>query len=52
MVLLEQYGERKTAVSLDGEEYKRMGLVSSEVKTEWKTMKHYLTKKPQEDRAS
>ena len=26
-----------------------MGLVSSEVKTEWKTLKHYLTKKPQED---
>ena len=44
MVLLVQYGERKTAVSLDGEEYEKMGLVSSEVKTGWKTLKHYLTK--------
>ena len=44
--------ERKTVVSLDSEEYEKMGLVSSEVKTEWKTLKHYLTKKPQEDMAS
>ena len=39
-------------VSLDGEEYEKMGLVTSEVKTEWKTLKHYLTKKPQEDMGS
>ena len=51
-VLLDQYGGRKTAVSLEGEEYEKMGLVSSEVKAEWKTLKHYLTKKPQEDMAS
>ena len=51
-VLLDQYGGRKTAVSLEGEEYEKMGLVSSEVKAEWKMLKHYLTKKPQEDMAS
>ena len=51
-VLLDQYGGRKTALSLKGEEYDKMGLVSSEVKTEWKTLKHYLTKKPEEDMAS
>ena len=44
-VLLDQYGGRKTAVSLEGEEYEKMGLVSSEVKAEWKTLKHYLAKK-------
>ena len=41
-----------TAVSLEGEEYEKMGQVSSEVKAEWKTLKHYLAKKPQEDMAS
>ena len=51
-VLLDQYGGRKTAVSLEGEEYEKMGLVSSEVKAEWKTLKHYLNKKTQEDMAS
>ena len=44
-VLLDQYGGRKTAVSLEGEEYEKMGLVSSEVKAEWKKLKHYLAKK-------
>ena len=39
-------------VSLEGEEYEKMRLVSNEVKAEWKTLKHYLTKKPQEDMAS
>ena len=38
-VLLYQYGGKKTAVSLEGEEYEKMGLVSSEVKAEWKTFK-------------
>ena len=52
-VLLDQYGGRKTPVSLEGEEYEKMGLVSSEVKAEWKTLKHYLAKKKtQEDMAS
>lgn len=26
-------------------EYEKMGLVTSEVKTKWKTLKHYPTKK-------
>ena len=52
MVLLDQYGGRKTAVSLEGAEYEKMGLVSNEVKAEWKMLKHYLTKKPQEDMVS
>ena len=53
-VLLDQYGGRKTPVSLEGEEYEKMRLVSSEVKAEWKTLKHYLAKKTktQEDMAS
>ena len=51
-VLLDHYGGRKTAVTLEGEEYEVMGLVSSEITAEWKTLKHYLTKKPQEDMAS
>ena len=51
-VLLDQYGERKSAGSLEGEEYEKMGQVSSEVKAEWKTSKHYLAKKPQKDMAS
>ena len=33
-VLLDQYGGRKTVVSLEGEEHEKMGLVSSEVKGE------------------
>ena len=44
-MLLDQYGGRKTAMFLEGEEYEKMGLVSSEVKAEWKTLKHYLAKK-------
>ena len=53
-MLLDQYGGRKTSVSLEGEEYEKLGLVSSEVKAEWKTLKHYLAqkKKTQEDMAS
>ena len=39
-------------MSLEGEEYEKMGLVSSEVKAEWKALKHYLAKKIQEDMAS
>ena len=39
-------------MSLEGEENEKMGLVSSEVKAEWKTLKHYLAKKTQEDLAS
>ena len=39
-------------MSLEGEEYEKTGLVSSEVKAEWKTLKHYLAKKTQEDVAS
>ena len=38
-VLLDQYGGRKTAVSREGEGYEKMGLVSSEVKTQWKSLK-------------
>ena len=52
MVLLDQYGGRKTAVSFEGEGYEKMGLVSSEVEGEGKTLKHYLTKNLQEDMAS
>ena len=51
-VLLDQYGGRETAVSLEGEEYEKMGLVSSEGKSEWKTLKHYLAKKTQDNMAS
>ena len=51
-MLLDQYGGRKTAVFLVSEEYEKMGLVSNEVKAEWKTLNHYLAKKIQEDMAS
>ena len=34
-VMLDQYGGRKTAVSLEGEGYEKMGLVSSEVRAQW-----------------
>ena len=34
MVLLDQYGGRKTAVSLEGEEYEKIRLVSSQDKAE------------------
>ena len=51
-MLLDQYGGRKAAVFLENEEYEMMGLVSSEVKAEWKTLNHYLAKKTQEDMAS
>ena len=37
-VMLDQYGERNTAVSLEGEEYEKMGMVSSEDKAECETL--------------
>ena len=42
-VLLDQYGGKKTVVSLEGEEYEKMGLVSSEVKAEWKILSNQKT---------
>ena len=48
-VLLNHYGETKSAVSLQGEHFKKKGLVTDEVKVEWKMLKHYLTKKPEDD---
>ena len=48
-VLLNHYGETKPAVSLQGEHFEKTGLVTDEVKVEWKMLKHYLTKKPEDD---
>lgn len=51
-VLLDQYGVNKTALTLDGEEYEKKALITTEVCAEWMTFCHYLSKQPKEDMAS
>ena len=51
-MLLDQYGVNKTALTLDGEEYEKKALITTEVLAEWTTFRHYLAKQPKEDMAS
>ena len=48
-VLMKHYGVGKTAETMQNEEFTRPPLISSEVQTEWKTLRHFLLQKPEED---
>lgn len=47
--LMEHYGKDLPAKSVEGEEFVMPALVSSEIHTEWKTYRRYITTQPQED---
>ena len=48
-VLINQYGAEKPAHTVQGEEFMKPPLITSEVHTEWKTFRCFLSKKPEED---
>ena len=47
--LKEHYGKDLPAESMLGEEFVKSALVSSDVDTEWKTYRRYITTQPKED---
>ena len=48
-MLLNHYGAEKPAHTVQGEEFMKPPLITSEVHTEWKTFRCFLSKKPEED---
>ena len=48
----DQCAVNKTALTLDGEEYEKKALITTEVLAEWTTFRCYLAKQPKEDMAS
>lgn len=50
--LLAHYGEDKSAETVDGEETVKTALVSSEIRTEWKTFRQLLVKQPRDSTTS
>ena len=48
-VLMNHYGAEKPAHTVQGEEFMKPPLITSEVHTEWKTFRCFLSKKPEED---
>ena len=42
----------KTAQTLDGEEYEKEALITTEVCAEWTTFRNYIAKQPKQDMAS
>ena len=48
-VLMNHYGAEKPAHTVQGEEFMKPLLITSEVHTEWKTFRCFLSKKPEED---
>ena len=48
-VLMNHYGAEKPAHIVQGEEFMKPPLITSEVHTEWKTFRCFLSKKPEED---
>ena len=50
-VLLDQYGLNKTTLTLDGEEFEKKALITTDVCDEWTTFCHYLANQPKEDMA-
>jgi hypothetical protein len=46
-VILAHYGKDEPALTTHGEETVKTAIISSEIRTEWKTFRHLLVKKPQ-----
>ena len=51
-VIFDHYGQDKSAETVDGEETEKKAIVSSEIRTEWKTYRSLLMKKPQDNTES
>ena len=51
-MLIDQYAENKTAQTLDGEEYEKEALITTEVRAELTTFRNYIAKQPKQDMAS
>ena len=49
-VLMNHYGAEKPVHTVQGEEFMKLPLITSEVHTEWKTFRCFLSKKSEEDR--
>ena len=47
-ILTAHYGQDKSAEATTGRQYIKEGLISTEVSTEWKTYRHYLSKQPKD----
>ena len=47
--LIQHYGEDREAQTIDGEEYLKKALISSELHTEWKIFHQFFSKHPEED---
>ena len=47
-ILTAHYGQDKSAEATTGKQYIKEGLISTEVSTEWKTYRHYLSKQPKD----
>ena len=47
--LLAHYGTNKPAETLQGEATMREGVISQEIRTEWKTFRQFMAKQPKED---
>ena len=47
--LIKHYGTAKTAETVTGDEFMKLPLISSETLTEWKTFRHYFSKKREDD---
>ena len=48
-MLMNHYGAEKPAHTVQGEEFMKLPLITSEVHTEWKFFRCFLSKKPEED---
>jgi len=47
-VLIDQYAVNKTAQTLDGEEYEKKALVTTDICAEWTTFLNYVAKQPKQ----
>ena len=50
--LIAHYGEDREAETVDGEETMKAAIISTEIRTEWKTFRQLLVKQPQDTTAS
>ena len=50
--LIADYGEDREAETVDGEETVKAAMISTEIRTEWKTFRQLLVKQPQDTTAS
>ena len=47
--MLQHYGTAKTAETVQGDEFMKLPIINSEAHTEWKTFRHYSSKKQEND---